>query len=163
MIKMEMHLEKAEEFAIEKHQGQYRKYPSDVPYITHPGGVVKILKMMGVNDDITLSVAWLHDVAEDCNVSLDEIAREFNEEIADLVKILTKCDNKEEYVKRFLNTDRRAQLIKLADVAHNSGNIGSALSNEKAERFKYFCEKYYLPLAERICPRLYSEIKNNLN
>lgn len=55
------------QIAEKAHQGQYReKVRGSIPYFTHPVMVCKLLNMMGVKDDLTIAIALLHDVLEDC-------------------------------------------------------------------------------------------------
>ena len=150
---------KAEEFAREKHAGQYRKPPmEDVPYIEHPKAIVKKLEDVGVADDAILSAAWLHDVVEDCNVNLDEIKQKFGSDIADLVNILTRKrgQDKAEYAQDFYHADRRAQLIKVVDVWHN---FQCAIkSKEEFREWIDYSTRYFLPLAEKVSPQIYAEL-----
>lgn len=80
-------LNRAYTYAAEKHEGQTRR--SGEPYITHPLAVAEILTELEM-DDATLAAGLLHDVVEDCGVSRDELAKEFGDEIADLVDGVTK-------------------------------------------------------------------------
>ena len=80
-------LRRAYAYADEKHAGQTRR--SGEPYITHPLAVAEILTELEM-DDATLAAGLLHDVVEDCGVSRDELAKEFGDEIADLVDGVTK-------------------------------------------------------------------------
>lgn len=61
---------KALRIAYEAHQGQVDK--AGLPYIFHPFHLAEQM-----TDEISTCVALLHDVAEDTDVSLDELAREF--------------------------------------------------------------------------------------
>jgi len=80
-------LRRAYAYAADKHAGQTRR--SGEPYITHPLAVAEILTDLEMND-ATLAAGLLHDVVEDCGVSRDELAKEFGDEIADLVDGVTK-------------------------------------------------------------------------
>ena len=77
-------VERAFERADSAHAGQLRK--SGDPYITHPVAVAEILVEFGL-DAPTLAAALLHDCVEDTNYSLDELRREFGDEVANLVEI----------------------------------------------------------------------------
>ena len=55
-------------FAAEQHASQKRA--SGEPYIIHPLGVASILAQLHM-DDTTLAAAFLHDVVEDTDVTLD--------------------------------------------------------------------------------------------
>ena len=87
--------QKALAFAREKHDGQLRK-DNVTPYITHPIAVVKLLRDIGISDSDIIASGYLHDVVEDCAVSIETIDREFNSEVARIVGVLTRT----EYVSR---------------------------------------------------------------
>lgn len=64
----------ADAFAFQAHAGQLRKGALKLPYITHPLEVTNILAANGFKDDYDiLAAAMLHDVVEDCGVTIDEI------------------------------------------------------------------------------------------
>lgn len=71
------------------HEGQKRK--SGDPYITHPLAVTTILAELGMTEP-TLVAALLHDTVEDTDYTLDDVRREFGEEVALLVDGVTKLD-----------------------------------------------------------------------
>ena len=71
-------IRKAYEFANEKHFGQKRLTGED--YIIHPLNVAYILTDIKADFE-TLSAALLHDVVEDCNVSINIISKKFGPNI----------------------------------------------------------------------------------
>ncbi len=77
---------KAIEFSANAHLGYYRK-GSNVPYITHPFEVAKILAQAIYPDenDALICAGLLHDTVEDTATSLEEIRREFGQAVAILV------------------------------------------------------------------------------
>lgn len=119
---------KAYDVAAEAHASQRRK--SGEPYIIHPLGVATILSQLQL-DELTLAAAFLHDVVEDTDISLDSLKESFGQKVADLVDGVTKLGkieyiSKEEqqienYRKMFLAMakDIRVVMIKLADRLHN--------------------------------------------
>ncbi len=78
---------KAYEYAELKHRGQKRK--GGEPYIIHPVEVTEILTDFEM-DEKTLAAGLLHDVVEDCGVTLAELEQEFGIEVANLVDGVTK-------------------------------------------------------------------------
>ena len=78
---------KAANYASEHHAGQFRK--SGEPYIVHLINVAYILATLRVGPK-TIAAGFLHDTIEDCGISHDELAQDFDEEIADLVEAVTK-------------------------------------------------------------------------
>ena len=76
------------------HEGQYRK--DGMPYIQHPLKVCTTLISYGIEDDVILAAALLHDILEDCQDKLPlngkELITEFHlsKEVFDIISILTK-------------------------------------------------------------------------
>jgi GTP pyrophosphokinase len=80
-------IEKAYRFAEKAHQGQ--TLASGLPYITHCASVAAILAEMTVPSELVVA-GLLHDVVEDTPTTLEDIRKEFNPEIANLVDGVTK-------------------------------------------------------------------------
>ena len=81
---------RAYEFAKKAHEGQKRA--SGQPYITHCVAVANILSELNVPPAIIIA-GLLHDTVEDTNVTLDDLAKEFGEDVAILVDGVTKLSN----------------------------------------------------------------------
>jgi RelA/SpoT family (p)ppGpp synthetase len=145
-------------FGAEAHEGQTRM--TGEPYIYHPIAVARILAEMRM-DEKTLIAAILHDVIEDTTTVKEQIAREFDEEVAEIVDGLTKLDhihfdNKaeakaESFRKMILAMvrDIRVILIKLADRLHNMRTLG-IMRPEKARRIASETLEVYAPIANRL-------------
>jgi len=118
-------------YASSCHRRQLRK-DGCTPYIHHPLEVADLLARHGA-DVATVIAGLLHDVVEDTEVTLDDIAREFGDEVASLVaevtddKSLDKMRRKELQIEHAPHCSHRAKLIKLADKACNLGNMMSAV------------------------------------
>ncbi|TJY41600.1 bifunctional (p)ppGpp synthetase/guanosine-3',5'-bis(diphosphate) 3'-pyrophosphohydrolase [Cohnella pontilimi] len=148
----------AYEFAEEAHRGQTRK--SGEPYILHPVAVAEIMANMQM-DVVTIEAALLHDVVEDTNVTLEDLAARFGETLAGLVDGLTKLEriqfqSKEEqqnenYRKMFvaMANDIRVILIKLADRLHNMRTL-KFQSEESQRRIAHETLEIYCPIAHRL-------------
>ena len=80
-------VEKAYHYAELLHQGQTRQ--SGEPYIVHPLNVAYILAEMHADGD-TLCAGLLHDVLEDTEISKEQLAKDFNDSVANLVDGVTK-------------------------------------------------------------------------
>ena len=78
-------VERAKEFAYERHEGQVRK-GSGVPFTTHLESVVEIVKKL-TEDDKVISAAWLHDVVEDTDTTLSEVRSLFGNTVAHYVNL----------------------------------------------------------------------------
>ena len=121
-------IKKAYEYADNLHKGQTRQ--SGEPYITHPLNVAYILAELNADKD-TICAGLLHDTLEDTNVTKEDIAHDFNQEIANLVDGVTKLAKMNFSSKQdqnYANTrkiltgiteDVRIIIIKLADRLHN--------------------------------------------
>jgi len=116
----------AARYAAEKHAGQTRKGPSQIPYINHPLRVAELIATVGgIDDTDILAAALLHDVVEDCGVKADEIKELFGEKIAGYVsevsddRSLPKARRKELQIEHAPHLSAGAQTIKLADKISN--------------------------------------------
>jgi GTP diphosphokinase / guanosine-3',5'-bis(diphosphate) 3'-diphosphatase len=148
----------AYEFAEESHRGQLRK--SGEPFIEHPLGVAHILADLGM-DTTTLVAALLHDVVEDTELSVQEVERDFGEDVARIVDGLTKLDRitfrsreqaQAENIRKMMVAmarDIRVLIIKLADRLHNMRTLGS-LSRVRQEAIAVETLEIYAPLAHRL-------------
>lgn len=149
---------KAFDLANKLHEGQFRK--SGEPYFIHPIAVAHILSEIGM-DESTIIGGLLHDVVEDTGYTLDEVSKEFGEEVAILVDGVTKLgaikyESKEElqaenFRKMFMamSKDIRVLIIKLADRLHNM----RTMQYMKPEKIKEKCDEtleIYAPLASRL-------------
>jgi (p)ppGpp synthase/HD superfamily hydrolase len=108
-------LERAIALAAQAHAGQQDK--GGQPYILHPLRV-----MLRVSGDAERIAAVLHDVVEDTDVSLAQLAAEgFSKDVVDAVEALTK-----RHGETRLEAAHRAaahpvaRVVKLADNAENS-------------------------------------------
>ena len=151
-------LEKAYRLAAEAHKGQVRE--SGEPYLVHPLHVTHILADMQM-DLVCLATGLLHDIVEDTGVKLEDIRREFGDEVARCVDGVTKLsklhlysreDRQAESVRKMLLamvTDIRVVLVKLADRLHNMRTLG-VLSRERQERIAQETLEIYAPIAHRL-------------
>ncbi|MFB3060269.1 MAG: HD domain-containing protein [Candidatus Binatia bacterium] len=90
------------EFATKAHTGQFRK-GTKVPYIVHPLGVAKILIETGCSEDVAVA-GILHDTVEDSSFKMDDIRREFGEEVARLVEGASEPDKSDTWENRKRHT-----------------------------------------------------------
>ncbi|MEV6331868.1 HD domain-containing protein [Streptomyces sp. NPDC051909] len=149
-------LRRAYVLAESSHRGQFRK--SGEPYITHPLAVTLILAELGA-ETTTLTAALLHDTVEDTEVTLDQVRREFGDEVAYLVDGVTKLEKvdygaaaePETFRKMLVATgnDVRVMSIKLADRLHNMRTLG-VMRPEKQARIAKVTRDVLIPLAERL-------------
>lgn len=124
---------KAMRIAYTAHHGQLDY--NGIPYIFHP---IHLAEQM--EDEISCCAALLHDVVEDTVVSLDDLRKEFPEEVVEVVRLLTHEDNVPdvEYLTA-IKSNPIALKVKLADNAHNSDQsrcCGIEVSEEKKARWR---------------------------
>ena len=148
-------------YAAEAHKDQRRK--SGDPYIIHTVSAALILADMKL-DLATLQAALMHDVLEDTQVTPEEMAAKFGDNVETLVDGVTKLAHKD--VKAFMSRDDikgenlrkmfivmardiRVVLIKLADRLHNMRTL-DVMRPDKQERIARETMDIYAPLAHRL-------------
>jgi len=142
-------MERTKLFATEAHKDQVRKNGS--AFITHPERVCRILAKRETEDfgpaqdfyynyNITIALAWLHDVVEDTEFTLEEVEVLYGKEISERLDVLTRRDNETylDYGNRISCVkDRLVKLVKLADLEDNLGSVGDgAFPKEKEDRLR---------------------------
>ena len=175
-------------FALAKTAHADQKRKSGEPYIFHPIAVANIVAeelMLGANPVIA---AFLHDVVEDTDFTIDDIQQRFGDDVAFLVRVVTKQE-KEHYemsrqmdnYKQMLDSihyDIRALLVKLADRLHNMRTL-SSMRPDKQMKIAGETDYFYAPLANRLglynikvelenlslryrCPHEYGELETKI-
>ena len=159
------YIRRAYEFAEQAHTGQKRV--SGEPYFQHSLAVAAILAELRLDHE-TIAAALLHDVAEDTDISKEEIRRQFGDSTARLVDGVTKMkliqafeqqsapERKKQIQTESLRKmllamaeDIRVVLIKLADRIHNLRTLKS-LPESKQKRIARETMDIYAPLANRL-------------
>lgn len=145
------------ELACEAHAPQKRK--TGEPYILHPIAVANIAAeelMLGANPVIA---CFLHDVVEDTHYTIEDIRERFGDDVAFLVRVVTKKPTHDyelskqlDNYRQLLNSmqyDIRAILVKLADRLHNMRTLAS-MKPEKQMKIAGETDYFYAPLANRL-------------
>lgn len=145
------------ELAHEAHSPQKRK--TGEPYILHPIAVANIAAeelMLGANPVIA---CFLHDVVEDTPYTIEDIRERFGDDVAFLVRVVTKKPTHDyelskqlDNYRQLLNSmqyDIRAILVKLADRLHNMRTLAS-MKPEKQMKIAGETDYFYAPLANRL-------------
>lgn len=127
---------KAMVIAYKAHHGQ-TDY-NGIPYIFHP---IHLAEQM--EDEISCCAALLHDVAEDTDITLDDLAREFPGEVIEVLRLLTHDKDTDYFAYvRAIKENPIARKVKLADLAHNSDQSRCVGSDLTEEQLAYWREKY---------------------
>ena len=162
-------IKKAYLYAERLHSGQVRQ--SGEPYITHPLNVAYILSEMHADRD-TVCAGLLHDTLEDTDITKEEIAQSFNENVANLVDGVTKLSKlnfSSKQDQNYANTrkiitgiteDVRIIIIKLADRLHNMRTLEFKSAFKQKENSLETME-IFVPLAYYIgAYRIKSELED---
>ena len=152
-------LEKAYQTAKKAHKDQVRK--SGEPYIIHPLWVGIILADLEMDKE-TIAAGILHDTVEDTVMTVEDVSREFGEEVALLVDGVTKLGQlsyskdklevqAENLRKMFLAMakDIRVIIIKLADRLHNMRTLEFMRPEKQLEKARETMD-IYAPIAQRL-------------
>ncbi len=142
----------------ELHRGNYRK--SGEEYIVHPLSVAKLLVDYGF-DAPTICAALLHDTVEDTEYTIEELKKDFGDEIALLVDGVTKMEktnfsSKEESemethrkILHSITVDARIIVVKLADRLHNMMTL-EALKEKSRLEIANETKDFYVPIARNL-------------
>ena len=183
----DMHrLRHAFDLARRAHSLQKRK--TGEPYILHPIAVATIAAEELEMDVNSVIAAFLHDVVEDTDYTIEDVERIFGKDVAFLVDTVTKrtkptyehsrqVDNYR-HMLNSLENDVRPLLIKLSDRLHNMRTL-SSMRPDKQMKIAGETDYFYAPLANRLglynvkielenlsfrfrCPNEYAELATNI-
>ncbi|NPA51234.1 MAG: RelA/SpoT family protein, partial [Epsilonproteobacteria bacterium] len=166
LIEITPPIQKALDFAIKAHSGQFRK--SGEPYVIHPIVVAAIVAVISGDEEMVIA-ALLHDVVEDTSYEIEDIQREFGDNVKELVEGLTKIveirDKKlipstsnEKLITSALSFRKmliasiknvKVLVIKLCDRLHNMLTL-DALPPAKRLRISEETLVVYVPIAHRL-------------
>ena len=135
MIYTEMTI-KAMKIAYEAHLGQLDY--NDVPYIFHPYHLAEQM-----DDEVSCTVALLHDVVEDTPITLSDLEQIFPVQVVEIVRLLTHDENIDyfDYIRE-IKKNSIATKVKLEDLKHNSNETRSIGSNLTQDQLLYWKTKY---------------------
>ncbi len=151
-------IRKAYDFSLRYHTGQTRA--SGEPYLVHPLEVACVLAEIKL-DTVAIAAGLLHDLVEDTAVTIQEIEKEFGDQVAHIVEGVTKISKidfhtKEERQAENLRKmmlamvdDIRVVLIKLADRLHNMRTLQHLPEDRRLAIARETLE-IYAPIAHRL-------------
>lgn len=129
--------EKAKILATKAHEGQTRWDPN-VPYITHPLEIADKFE-----DPLYKTVAVLHDVVEDTDITLEFLGTQFPNIVVEAIDAITHRDEEsyDQYIMRVMKNPL-ARAVKIEDIKHNV----SSLPDDGATKTRLRRERYSLAL-----------------
>jgi GTP pyrophosphokinase len=151
-------LQRAFSFANRAHKGQIRK--TGEAFINHPIQVALILAELRMDTD-TITAALLHDTVEDTSMTLDDVGREFSDDVRELIDGVTKITRieieslSEQQVRNIrkmllaMSKDIRVIVIKLADRLHNMRTLQALREDRRIFKARETME-IFAPLAHRL-------------
>ena len=116
---------KALKYAIKAHKDQVRKSEPDKPMIFHPINVGQILKEYGFDENV-VAAGFLHDVVEDTDCTIEDIEKEFGDDITSLVYGASEPDKSLPWEERKKHT---IESIKDMDIRHKALICADKISN----------------------------------
>ena len=153
-------VQKAAQFAAQKHKGQIRKGRDECPYIDHLKSVAGVIaEVGGIEDPEILAAAWLHDTLEDTETTPEELEAIFGKRVRQLVeevsddKSLPKDERKQLQIQHAPTLSPDAVLIKLGDKISNIIDV----TNTPPTHWTLERRKWYLDWAEAVidkCPKV---------
>ena len=135
-------IEKAARIAVIAHRDHKRKGDNS-PYIVHPFMVAFKLVRFDFSDN-TIAAALVHDVLEDTDFPEEDLEKELNSEVVNIVRSVSNDDSlswkekKNKYVKTVRNGSIEAKAVCVADKIHNLESLLVSYNKEGAEIWKIF-------------------------
>ncbi len=151
-------IRRAYDFSLRYHTGQTRA--SGEPYLVHPLEVACVLAEIKL-DTVAIAAGLLHDLVEDTSITIQEIEKEFGDQVAHIVEGVTKISKidfhtKEERQAENLRKmmlamvdDVRVVLIKLADRLHNMRTL-QHLPEDRRLAISRETLEIFAPIAHRL-------------
>ncbi len=151
-------IKKAYDYSLKHHDGQTRA--SGEPYLVHPLEVALVLAEMKM-DPVAVAAGLLHDSVEDTSVTIQDISKEFGEQVAHIVEGVTKIskidfatreEQQAENLRKMMLAmvdDIRVVLIKLADRLHNMRTL-EHLQPDRQHKIAEETLDIYAPIAHRL-------------
>lgn len=169
-------LQKAVQWAVERHAGQFRDGEPAIPYATHVLEVMSILRASGCEDEAMLCAAALHDLIEETETTFAEIESEFGGEVRGLVEELTRDEPTEEeregltkdeiwqlrtkmLLDEIKEMSERAQLIKLCDRLSNLREARVTRSPKRLEKYVRQTHQILEVVPREVHPRIWDDLK----
>lgn len=135
------------------HEGQYRKaWEPRVPYLAHPATVAMLAAQAGVPAE-AVAAAYLHDVIEDCGITVEELADRVSPGVARIVSAVTESkelpwvERKSAYRERIAAAGAEAAWVAWADHVANVTDYGTLAQDPEALAAAFPHARWHLCLA----------------
>lgn len=171
-------IDRAIHFASNAHADQVRDGVHPLPYITHPIDVLNKLRYIGnIVDSDLLVAAVLHDVVEECPISIDQIQSEFGKRVGELVDMVTRTEPSSEVAAQLskealwdlrsnmllseiaTRMDADAHCIKLADRLSNLEGAKVTKAAWKYERYREQTKQMLKIIPASVSPSLWNAVR----
>lgn len=155
-------VERASEFARIAHANQ--RYGDGPFHSEHLARVVATLEAFGESDPVKLAAAWLHDAVEDTDVTVEDVRRDFGDDVADLVWRLTDepaGSRRERHAKTHLKIRERADAVRVK-LADRIANVEASIE-QKSNLYGMYRSEHKHFLADLYRPGEYEEMWTRLN
>ena len=147
--------QKAIRTMLKFHEGAVRKSKigEEVPYVIHPLMMACHAFALGVAEDDLIAAILLHDVVEDCDITVDEL--DVNERIREAVDLVsfrpiagkTKEESKKIYYEN-IGRNKIASMVKVIDRCNNVSTMATGFSLDKMAEYIDETETYVFPVLE---------------
>lgn len=135
----------------ECHAGMTRAGKDKLPYITHPLMMACHAFALDIAEDNLVAAILLHDVVEDCGVTVEEL--DVNEDVREAVRLvsffevegLSHEEAKRQYFEK-IEGNRVASMVKLLDRCNNISTMATAFSKRRIAEYIEETEKYIFPI-----------------
>lgn len=146
---------KSRELAINAHEGQFRKV-NRIPFFKHVEEVAELVASV-TDDEVLISVGYLHDVVEDTNITLSQLSKIIqNDKVVHFVDLesedkreyMSSEDSwkirKEEQITHFRNlseSDKDVLIVALADKVSNLRSLADTKIEYGDKMWNFFNNK----------------------
>lgn len=160
-------VQKAKEFATKAHKDHFAHFNNNrkFPYVMHLEEVADLVKNAGGNDK-EIAAAWLHDTIEDTETTIEDIEKEFGQDIAEMVFGLTDLpefkklpleERKKKQAERVAKESNSIKKVKLADQTSNVRRMSEGKPDWTKEQHIIYINgaKDIAKVCKEVSPELY--------
>ena len=114
-------IRQAKAFAYARHAGQTRKGNHE-PFTSHLDKVVDIIQSL-TDDEEVIAAAWLHDVVEDTETSLEEVYELFGDRVGRFVELESEDKRPEIDVRESWKVRKTEQIEELRNTSDRDSDV----------------------------------------